>query len=216
MNKNKRQWFTLLEVLIVTVIIGILAVVLCESYIAISKIAFKVEQEKNISEEALMLTQTLQAIADEAEIDYSKYEDEDLINDLINNEWYTDILYLTWWNWSDSSIYIEWNCPSLWLNWSEVAYSSVNDITCSLVLRQGKNETNLISPAKAIPSDIQFRIIPYNSNESYFDNSDSNIIINNIHQQGFWLFIRLYSPLYQPNNINNVEYPLQLFFNLNA
>jgi hypothetical protein len=55
------------------VIIGILAVVLTESYITISKVALRVEQEKNISEESLILTQIFQSIADEATIDYEAY-----------------------------------------------------------------------------------------------------------------------------------------------
>jgi type II secretory pathway pseudopilin PulG len=59
--------------LIVMVIVGILAVVLTESYITISKMALKIEQEKNISEESLVLTQIFQSISDEATIDYEKY-----------------------------------------------------------------------------------------------------------------------------------------------
>jgi type II secretory pathway pseudopilin PulG len=59
--------------IIVIVIIGILAVVLTESYITISRVALRVEQEKNISEESLILTQIFQAISDEATIDYEKY-----------------------------------------------------------------------------------------------------------------------------------------------
>ena len=57
MRKAKLKGFTLLEMLIVMVIIWILAIVLCESYITISKIALKVEQEKDLSEESLLLTQ---------------------------------------------------------------------------------------------------------------------------------------------------------------
>jgi type II secretory pathway pseudopilin PulG len=60
--------------IIVIVIVGILAVVLIESYITISKTALRVEQEKNLSEESLVLTQVFQAISDEATIDYDKYD----------------------------------------------------------------------------------------------------------------------------------------------
>jgi 5-bromo-4-chloroindolyl phosphate hydrolysis protein len=55
------------------VIVGILAVVLTESYITISKMALKIEQEKNISEESLVLTQIFQSISDEATINYKEY-----------------------------------------------------------------------------------------------------------------------------------------------
>jgi hypothetical protein len=53
-----------------------LAVVLTESYITISRTALKIEQEKNISEESLILTQIFQSIADEATIDYERYKSE--------------------------------------------------------------------------------------------------------------------------------------------
>jgi hypothetical protein len=55
-----------------------LAVVLTESYINISKTALRIEQEKNISEESLILTQIFQSIADETTIDYSQYNVSDL------------------------------------------------------------------------------------------------------------------------------------------
>jgi hypothetical protein len=50
-----------------------LAVVLTESYTTISRTALKIEQEKNLSEESLILTQVFQAISDEATIDYDAY-----------------------------------------------------------------------------------------------------------------------------------------------
>jgi hypothetical protein len=48
-------------------------VVLSEAYLTISRVALRVEQEKNLSEEALVLTQIFQAISDEATINYSEY-----------------------------------------------------------------------------------------------------------------------------------------------
>jgi hypothetical protein len=53
-----------------------LAVVLTESYLTISRTALRVEQQKNLSEESLVLTQIFQAISDEATIDYDKYNNE--------------------------------------------------------------------------------------------------------------------------------------------
>ena len=44
MKKTTLKWFTLIEMIIVIVIVGILAVVLIESYITISKTALRVEQ----------------------------------------------------------------------------------------------------------------------------------------------------------------------------
>ncbi|MDR0607781.1 MAG: type II secretion system GspH family protein [Candidatus Peribacteria bacterium] len=68
-----KQAFTLVETLITLVIIGLLAVVLTQAYLTITKVAFVIEQEKHLSEEALMLTQILQSITEEATIAYDKY-----------------------------------------------------------------------------------------------------------------------------------------------
>jgi D-alanine-D-alanine ligase-like ATP-grasp enzyme len=60
------------------IIVGILSVVLIEAYITVSKIALRVEQQKNISEESLVLTQIFQSISDEATIDYEKYNENSI------------------------------------------------------------------------------------------------------------------------------------------
>lgn len=106
MRKTKLKWFTLVEMIIVMVIIGILAVVLTESYITVSKVALRVEQEKNLSEESLILTQIFQSIADEATIDYEAYS---WTQNLKASSWFTNILYLTWGQWSWTSIYTTWD-----------------------------------------------------------------------------------------------------------
>ena len=52
---------------------------------------------------------------------------------------------------------------------------------------------------KVVVSKVRFRIIPYDTDQNYFDNaSEGSIVINDIHQPAFWMFIHLYSPLYQP------------------
>lgn len=222
-KKTKIKWFTLLEMIIVITIMWILSVVLVESYITISKTALRVEQEKNISEESLVLTQVLQSIADEATIDYEKYNSQ-----LGNSQWFTGTLYLTWKQWSGASIYTTGNCLDLDWNfetnseWNYPDFTELiqNNSWCKLVLEQNGDITPLTAPWKVIVSKAKFRIIPYDSDENYFE--DENyfkkgwIAINDIHQPAFWLFIHLYAPLYQPVWINKIDQPLQLFFNLNV
>ena len=224
MRKTKLKWFTLVEVIIVIVIIGILAVVLTESYITISKVALRVEQEKNLSEESLVLTQVFQAISDEATIDYEAYSGDNA-QDLKSHSWFTNILYLTWWQWSWTSIYTTWDgCLELEWNFHENEDGSYPDYSekiksaswCNLVMRQWEEweEISLIN-WKVITSKVMFKVIPYNTDEYYF-NSDEwwDIIVNNVHQPAFWMFIHLYAPLYQPVGTNKRDQPLQLFFNL--
>ena len=224
MKKTKLKWFTLVEMIIVIVIIGILAVVLTESYITISRVALRVEQEKNLSEESLVLTQIFQAISDEATIDYERYG-----NSLdATNWWYTWTLYLTWWQWSWTSIYttgencleLEWNFPAN-ADGNYPDYSKkIQEATtgCSLVLKKevenGELITPLTTPWKVVISKTMFKIIPYNDDAYYFTTDKETDIVTKLHQPAFWMFIHLYAPLYQPKWTNKIDQPLQLFFNL--
>ena len=220
MKKRMRlKWFTLIEMIIVMVIIGILAVVLTESYITISKVALRVEQEKNLSEESLVLTQVFQAISDEATIDYEAYSGNGI--NLEEDNWFTNVLYLTWWQWSWTKIFTTGNCLDLDDNFvldeNWVVDKNIWDYTdCSLILEQKIDDqpimTQLITPWKVVISKVIFKIIPYDTDENY-SNSDW-IIVNNLHQPAFWMFIHLYAPIYQPVWTNKIDQPLQLFFNL--
>ena len=216
-KKTKVKWFTLLEMIIVITIMWILSVVLVESYITISKTALRVEQEKNLSEESLVITQVLQSIADEATIDYDKY------NELEKTSWFSNILYLTWKLWTGTSIYTTGDCLDLdgnfeidsdW-NYPDFFELIQNNSWCKLILEQNWNITPLTAQWKVIISSAKFKIIPFDSDINYFSSEDW-IATNKIHQPAFWLFIHLYAPLYQPVWINKIDQPLQLFFNLNV
>jgi len=212
-TKIKLKWFTLIEMLIVIVIIWILAVVLTESYLTISKVALRVEQQKNISEESLVLTQIFQAISDEATINYNEYH-----GSLEWTKWITSDLYLTWWVWSWTHIYTTPGCLKLTEHQElENGNKRIQDYTwCELILDQNWKTTTLTSQWKVAISEAVFKIIPYDSDENYFNNAHEwDLLINNLHQPAFWMFIHLYSPMYQPEWINKIDQPLQLFFNLN-
>lgn len=218
-KRTKLKWFTLIEMIIVMVIIGILAVVLTESYITISTVALRVEQEKNLSEESLILTQVFQAISDEATIDYEKYG-----SSLSGSNWFTWILYLTWWQWSGASIYTTGNCLDLDDNFildeNWAVSKNISDYTgCSLILEQIIDKkvttTQITTPGKVVISKVMFKIIPYDTDENYFEKAGIwDVVVNDLHQPAFWMFIHLYAPLYQPYGTNKIDQPLQLFFNL--
>ena len=217
-RKTAIKWFTLLEMMIVIVIVWILAVVLTESYITISRTALRIEQEKNISEESLVLTQIFQSVADEATIDYEKYWSK-----LQDSNWFTWTLYLTWWQWSWTSIYTTGDCLDLDKNFESnedgnISQSILDYTGCYLAMKQWEEneETQLTIPWNVVISKVMFRIIPFDSDENYFTLEDTNhIVINDVHQPAFWMFIHLYAPLYQPTWTNKIDLPLQLFLNLN-
>ncbi len=220
-KRTTLKWFTLLEMLIVMIIIWILAVVLTESYISISKVALRIEQQKNISEESLILTQIFQSIADETTIDYD--------NIVLDENWYTDNLYLKWKDWTSYKIYTsdgDWECLDLewnfelnedW-NYPDISEKIENAKRCKLVLEvideDGASDiTTLNTSWKVIISKTLFRVIPYDSDEKIFE-SGGDDILEQLHQPAFWMFIHLYSPHYQPVWPNKIDQPLQLFFNL--
>ena len=217
-RKTAIKWFTLLEMMIVIVIVWILAVVLTESYITISRTALRIEQEKNISEESLVLTQIFQSVADEATIDYEKYWSK-----LQDSNWFTWTLYLTWWQWSWTSIYTTGDCLDLDKNFESnedgnISQSILDYTGCYLAMKQWEEneETQLTIPWNVVISKVMFRIIPFDSDENYFTWEETNkIVINDVHQPAFWMFIHLYAPLYQPTWTNKIDLPLQLFLNLN-
>ena len=108
MKSKMKKAFTLAEIIIVLVIIGLLALVLTQSYITITKIAFTIEQEKNLTEESLMITQLFQSIADTSTIDYEKYDGK-----LYETKGFTGTLYLTGGEWKNTKIYSSGSCLEL-------------------------------------------------------------------------------------------------------
>ena len=70
---KKRNAFTLVELLVVMVLIGILSVILLQSYTWISQVAFRVQQTKHVHQEVLHISQILQNFVDRNTIDYAHY-----------------------------------------------------------------------------------------------------------------------------------------------
>lgn len=219
--------FTLVEIVIVLVIIWILSSCIIQSYMTVSQIAFHIEQKKNLTEEALMITQILESIASDATIDYEKYKISNAYSELLTSSWYTNILYLTWNLWSWASIYTTWNCLELeWWNWNW-EFNMYANSWCQLILEQtldGKAiQTPLIATnsddfKKIIISSAKFRVIPFDSPNNLTNNpqiTNWEQYINNLWRPAFYLFLHLYSPYYQPAWKNAIDQPLQLFFNLN-
>jgi hypothetical protein len=55
------------------VVLGILFVMLLKTYNWISTMVFRIQQEKEVAQEMLQISQTVQNLADRNAIDYSKY-----------------------------------------------------------------------------------------------------------------------------------------------
>jgi prepilin-type N-terminal cleavage/methylation domain-containing protein len=70
---KKLHAFTLIELIIVMVIIGILSVILLRTYTWISEMTFRVQETKDVQQEILHLSQVMQNFADRNTIDFSQY-----------------------------------------------------------------------------------------------------------------------------------------------
>lgn len=72
-----------------------LGVLLMRTYVTMTRIAFRVQQEKQVTEQSVMLTQVVQNFADTMTIDYDRYTVEFGTSYLYDNAGMTPILYLT-------------------------------------------------------------------------------------------------------------------------
>lgn len=205
MLKNKKA-FTLIEITLVVVIIGVLAWVLFKTYITMSQISFRVEQQKVVNQELLFVSEFLQNIANSNQIDYSKYEDQ-----LVVNKWMTNILYMTWWEW-EISVFASGNCVNL----DQSVDREVLDVWCNLFLNRDGKDIKLTSDWVYL-TEALFKIVPFADEKSYLQDirlCDSNYLAC-IDDPGFWFISTIYSIWYNPNSwTNNVSIFVQQFFNI--
>lgn len=203
-----KKAFTLIELLIVIVILGILTLVLFSAYNKISEISFRVEQERKVNEELLFLSEVLQNFANRNSIDFGKYG-----NDLSNSKWFTWTLYLSWED-GQFSIYTSWYCA----NYSEAPTQEKLDGWCSFFFKDEGKEPVQLTNDSVYFSQARFKIIPYSDN--YFASEgaalcDKNNYFACINDDGFWLFTDIYPRFYNTWVwSNNIHVLVQHFFNI--
>lgn len=129
-----KKAFTLIELLIVTIIMSILFIVLAKSYLLASSLYIYETEHKNIEKDILFFNQTLQNLADNTEIDYTKY------NNLSSTLGFTWTLYLKWTQHS----------YKIYQSWAQVFLEKDNHLNIPLV----KTWAN-------IAKNLTFKIIPY-------------------------------------------------------
>lgn len=191
---NIKKWFTLVEILISTVIIWILFWVIFSSYTQISNLALKIENERNLSNEILFLTQNIQNLADTYTIDYYFH------NDLWLSNWYTNSLFFTW---SDFvNIYLTWD--TIW-NLFDIRNSS-----SWIEMNINWDIIKLTDPEKIFIKNFYFKIIP-------IENWRTNrwVPFDEIYNFWFWIFIDAYTSNYHLDRWPfDVSIQHQTFFNI--
>lgn len=230
----KNKAFTLVEILIVVWLFWLLSGIILQTYTTISRISYRIQQEKEIAKEALVFTQVLENLAQTTTINYSEYSYSGLqssggmVSELhLKDEKNQGITINTTGacfqatqlreqkeNWSSSEF-------ELLPEENEETLKTIRNSNCKLILKKNKEEITLLDSKKFNISQAQFKIIPFISNQDLqkiyeIENQDSNISkLPPAGKPGFWLFITLTSKHYTPSQrSNNVVLPLQTFVSL--
>ena len=223
----KKNWFTLAEILIVVILFWMLAGIIMKTYTTISQVSFRIQQEKEIAKEALVLSQVLDNLAQSTTIDYGKYQSSHL--DLVANTGVVDTLYLS----GDTGKYQISSSDSCkeddkitekLENSDQSTEQSENQKNCQLLLTTtiGGQTTSLLDGQNFKLSKIKFKIIPFiwkrELKGKLQSEKSENTDLNELPQDwkpAFRLLGTLYSNYYNPQKrTNNFSLPLQLFFSL--
>ena len=225
----KKNWFTLAEILIVVILFWMLAGIIMKTYTTISQVSFRIQQEKEIAKEALVLSQVLDNLAQSTTIDYERYKS----SDLVTNNGIVDTLYLSGDNGkykiSSSGSCKEDDKITEKLENSDLSTEKSEDLNpCQLLLTTttgGQTTENSLLDGKNFKlSKIKFKIIPFiwkrelkeklQSESLQSENPDLKKLPQDW-KPAFRLLGTLYSNYYNPQKrTNNISLPLQLFFSL--
>jgi len=203
--KNKK-WFTLLELMIVIGIISVLSVILFRTFATMSELAFRIEQEKNVTQEIISISQILQNYADKNTIDYEKYTTLTETNGL------SDTLYLSGQDWR-----ISFASSGDCVEPGEKILSGVQGLQCALYLQKDwDSPIEITNPKKTYLSKVVFKIVPFASQEQYLAMSWENTnLIYSLNKPGFWLFTQVRNARYSPTTRwNTIQTSVQQFFSL--
>lgn len=224
----KNKAFTLVEILIVVWLFWLLSGIILQTYTTISRISYRIQQEKEIAKEALVLTQVLENLAQTTTIDYSEYKysklqtSEGMVSELhLKDENNQGISINTTGTCFQASELREQKQLELLPVENEKTLKTIRNSNCKLILKKNKEEIALLDSKKFNISQAQFKIIPFISNQelqNIYTSESKNTDIKELPpagKPGFWLFITLTSKHYTPSQrSNNVVLPLQTFVSL--
>ena len=188
----KNKAFTLVEILIVVWLFWLLSGIILQTYTTISRISYRIQQEKEIAKEALVLTQVLENLAQTTTIDYSEYKypklqrSEGIVSELHlkdeNNQGITINTTGTCFQASELREQKEnWSSSELELLpvENEKKLKNIRNSNCKLILEKdwekitlldskkfnNREEITLLDSKKFNISQAQFKIIPFISNQ---------------------------------------------------
>lgn len=200
-----------------------LAGIIIKTYTTISQVSFRLQQEKEIAKEALVLSQVLDNLAQSTTIDYERYKSSDL--DLVATNGIVDTLYLSGDNGkyqilSSDSCKEEDKITEKLENLDQSTEQSENQKNCQLLLTttigDQTTENSLLDGKNFKLSKMQFKIIPFIWKAKLKEKLETDASDTpKDWKPAFWILGTLYSHYYNPNKwTNNISLPLQFFFSL--
>ena len=226
----KNKAFTLVEILIVVWLFWLLSGIILQTYTTISRISYRIQQEKEIAKEALVLTQVLENLAQTTTIDFSKHLNLQSSNGMVSELHLKDeknqgiTINTTGDCFQASELRKEkenWLSSELLPVENEETLKNIRNSNCKLILEKDWEKITLLDSKKFNISQAQFKIIPFISNQelqNIYASESQNTDISKLPpagKPGFWLFITLTSKHYTPSQrSNNVVLPLQTFVSL--
>lgn len=222
----KNKAFTLVEILIVVWLFWLLSGIILQTYTTISRISYRIQQEKEIAKEALVLTQVLENLAQTTTIDFSKHLNLQSSNGMVSELHLKDeknqgITINTTGDCFQASELREQKQLELLPVEKEKTLKNIRNSNCKLILEKDWEKITLLDSKKFNISQAQFKIIPFISNQdlqNIYTSENQNTDISKLPpagKPGFWLFITLTSKHYTPSQrSNNVVLPLQTFVSL--
>ena len=197
------------------VILGVLFVMLLNTYNWISTMVFRVQQEKEVSQEILQTSQIIQNFADRNTIDYDKYLFADPTQ---NKEWIslgdtngiTDVLYLTWKD-GEISFFSSGECVDPAQEYILTGAWS----WCHLYMTTNDKTIELINSQRVAISKVIFKIIPFASEEQYIHTEwlcEEWNYLHCLNAPGFRMIFKAYSINYWMQWATHVTMPFQQFF----
>ena len=205
-----KKAFTLVEIIIVIVIFALLSGTILRTYTTITKIAFRIEQDKELAKEVLILSQVLHNIAEEATIDYEKYQAKGI--DLKQEKGITDTLYLTWGIRTGTEIASVGDCEKSSNLYTSSYQTEKSDFSgCKLLLTKEyapDTAVTLLWNGNINQSKMKFKVIPHLPNNQQDSEIDTG-------KPGFRILGSIYSAFYNPQRRENKSvFPIQLFLGL--
>lgn len=195
-----KKWFTLVELVITTVIMWLLIWLLFEIFTLIARIAVKVEHERSVHNEIIYVMQTIQNLIDQGNIEFGDYVgwwDYDTRYGIYESLRLQDTSTLSW---STFTYQINRNCVSTW------SVENYLCLTTNALSSTGNVTLNLTDDERVIVTNFYIKVI---------QSSDSELEYTEIVNDWFRLFLDVEIPEYDDDRRwFRVDQQVQTFFNL--